>query len=128
MIGKAGELAVLPGYYLYVGSARGPGGLHARAGRHLRGSTALRWHIDYLRRITHARGVWLQAGREQVEHNWAATLQRMPGLAPAMRKFGASDCTCNTHLFYTAAPPAIDLFRQQLEQSGLAANVTEVCS
>ena len=33
-IGKLGVLHMLPGIYVYVGSALGPGGLAARVGRH----------------------------------------------------------------------------------------------
>jgi Uri superfamily endonuclease len=37
-----------PGWYVYAGSARGPGGLKARVGRHLRREKEPRWHIDQL--------------------------------------------------------------------------------
>ncbi len=36
------------GYYLYIGSARGRGGIRARVTRHLRKDKKLFWHIDYL--------------------------------------------------------------------------------
>jgi hypothetical protein len=48
-IGKLGVLHMLPGIYVYVGSALGPGGLAARIERHARQEKTLRWHIDYLR-------------------------------------------------------------------------------
>ena len=35
-VGKLGVLAAQPGFYVYVGSAMGPGGLAARIGRHCR--------------------------------------------------------------------------------------------
>jgi Uri superfamily endonuclease len=35
-VGKLGILDVRPGFYVYVGSALGPGGLAARIGRHAR--------------------------------------------------------------------------------------------
>jgi Uri superfamily endonuclease len=34
IIGKLGTLTLQPGYYVYVGSAFGPGGLKARIGHH----------------------------------------------------------------------------------------------
>jgi Uri superfamily endonuclease len=126
-IGKAGQMDIRPGFYLYTGSALGPGGLRARAGRHLQGSTALRWHIDHLRRAADAWAAWLRVGPEQAEHDWAATLRHMPELTPGMHKFGATDCACGTHLFYTDAAPCIDRFRHQLQLNGLAANVAEIC-
>ena len=36
VIGKLGRLRVRPGYYVYVGSAFGPGGLKARIAHHTR--------------------------------------------------------------------------------------------
>ena len=49
LVGKLGKLVVQPGFYLYTGSAMGPGGLAARVGRHCRHEKRLRWHVDYLR-------------------------------------------------------------------------------
>ncbi|RLG81578.1 MAG: DUF123 domain-containing protein [Thermoprotei archaeon] len=36
------------GIYLYIGSARGIGGLKSRVLRHVRGAKSMFWHIDYL--------------------------------------------------------------------------------
>jgi Uri superfamily endonuclease len=49
-IGRLGKFNFSDGYYAYVGSAFGPGGLAARLSHHLRRSHKPRWHIDYLRR------------------------------------------------------------------------------
>ncbi len=35
-----------PGYYIYVGSAWGPGGLRSRIARHIRKDKKIHWHID----------------------------------------------------------------------------------
>ena len=47
---RGGRIFYIPrGTYLYVGSAKGPGGLRARIKRHLRRhGKRLFWHIDYL--------------------------------------------------------------------------------
>ena len=37
-----------PGWYVYAGSARGPGGLAARLKRHFRKQKSLQWHVDHL--------------------------------------------------------------------------------
>ena len=50
-VGKLGVLAAQPGFYVYVGSALGPGGLAARVGTHYRHAKRLRWHVDYLRAV-----------------------------------------------------------------------------
>lgn len=36
------------GHYVYAGSARGPGGLRARIGRHLKRGKRRHWHVDHL--------------------------------------------------------------------------------
>ena len=48
-IGRLGEIELRPGYYIYVGSAFGPGGVKARVERHWRTDKRKHWHIDYLR-------------------------------------------------------------------------------
>jgi len=50
-IGKLGRFAFDAGFYVYVGSAFGPGGLKARLQRHLRTDKPLHWHIDLLSAI-----------------------------------------------------------------------------
>jgi len=53
-IGRLGTFAIVPGFYAYVGSAFGSGGLRARIGHHLESTTAPHWHIDYLFRVPQA--------------------------------------------------------------------------
>ena len=125
-VGKAGNMHVMPGYYLYTGSAFGPGGLRARAGRHLRGGNNVRWHIDYLRQITEAWAVWFYTGSERMEHQWANSLERLPQLSSPMKNFGSSDCTCTTHLFFSQTAPALKHFEQQLKLDGLSASLNEL--
>ncbi|MEE8332606.1 MAG: DUF123 domain-containing protein, partial [Alphaproteobacteria bacterium] len=52
-IGALGRVDLPPGAYLYLGSARGPGGLRARLARHARRGKRLHWHVD---RLTARRG------------------------------------------------------------------------
>ena len=98
-IGRRGGLELRRGLYLYVGSARGPGGLAARLGRHLLGAGKRRWHIDYLRAATEPMGAWMAVSPSNQEHHWAAALAARAGLA-TVSDFGASDCRCRTHLFH----------------------------
>ncbi len=101
-IGRLGELHIQPGYYIYVGSAFGPGGLAARVGRHLRKEKTLRWHIDYLRaRVRVGRSVVgrviLCGGIVKVrvkDADWCET-----GAAEGL---GSSDCGCESHLVWVA--------------------------
>jgi len=47
-VGRLGRVRFPAGWYAYVGSAYGPGGLAARISRHLRPSKPSHWHLDYL--------------------------------------------------------------------------------
>jgi Uri superfamily endonuclease len=104
-VGALGMLRVLPGYYLYTGSAFGPGGLRARVGRHVGPPGALRWHIDYLRRAAQPAAVWCAPGPARWEHAWARALSASPACRLPLARFGASDCQCAAHLFFMDAAP-----------------------
>ncbi len=99
-VGRWRALELRPGYYVYIGSAFGPGGLRARVARHFRQEKKLRWHIDYLRVHTTPLGVWLSNGPLRLEHIWATRLARSDGFTP-LPGFGSSDCRCQSHLFQT---------------------------
>jgi Uri superfamily endonuclease len=104
-VGRLGELALRPGYYIYVGSALGPGGLAGRLHRHLSPSHVLHWHVDYLGQAMSVDEVWYIADPIRREHEWASILQGTPGMSVPMARFGASDCSCPAHLFYSAESP-----------------------
>jgi Uri superfamily endonuclease len=108
-IGKWGRLDIEPGYYLYVGSAFGPGGLKARVGRHVRTGKAKRWHIDYLREYMALIDVWYSYDNQKLEHQWAQALIAVPGMNP-IKGFGCSDCQCYSHLFRSVKKPVLKTF------------------
>jgi len=105
-IGKLGRMMLRPGFYIYVGSAFGPGGIQARVSRHRRRDKKLHWHIDYLRRHTALIETWTLPGTVNQEHDWAAKLATRYEIA--YPRFGASDCRCPSHLFYTAEMPSAE--------------------
>lgn len=98
-VGKLGNFKIKKGYYVYVGSAFGPGGLKARVGRHLKKSKKLRWHIDYIRAETEIVDIHFSTSNEKLECQWAANLAENGGETP-FKGFGSSDCKCTSHLFY----------------------------
>jgi Uri superfamily endonuclease len=106
-VGRLGWLTVTPGYYIYTGSAFGPGGLRARLARHLSKPDTLYWHIDYLRTRTLPEEIWVTAVAEKLEHAWASALRSIPGAHQPLRGFGASDCRCPSHLVYLPVKPEI---------------------
>jgi Uri superfamily endonuclease len=113
-VGKLGRLQLRLGFYVYVGSAFGPGGLKARIAHHVKISPHPHWHIDYLRSILHLNKVWYTYDSERHEHHWADTLSGLKGATIPLAGFGASDCSCNSHLFALTAQPSIRSFRRRL--------------
>lgn len=108
-VGRLGSIEFPAGWYLYVGSARGPGGLVARVARHRRqmgSGKQAHWHIDMLRDRAAWAGVWARTGREHLECAWAAALRSLPGATGVAPGFGASDCRCPTHLVSVSALPS----------------------
>jgi Uri superfamily endonuclease len=108
-VGRLGQIFLRPGFYVYVGSALGPGGLPGRLKHHMSSTTQPHWHIDYLRRQISLVEVWYRYGRTRREHMWAGLLNNVDGASVPLRRFGASDCTCESHLFYFANRPDLDL-------------------
>ncbi len=110
-VGRIGKVIFSPGHYVYIGSARGPGGVRARLSRHCRKSKPRRWHIDYLGNIMHPVCAWISYDPKHLEHDWARIVSKMPGTSPVNR-FGSSDCKCPTHLFHTHATPDFKAFKR----------------
>lgn len=116
VIGRWGELVIEPGYYIYIGSAFGPGGVRARVARHCRRDKSKRWHIDYLREFAEPVVVWFTHEPQHLEHCWAQAMADVPGADP-VSGFGCSDCRCNSHLFFTAAVPELDGFNRPVSDN-----------
>jgi Uri superfamily endonuclease len=110
-VGRLGKMTFSPGYYIYVGSARGPGGVKARVSRHCRKLKPRRWHIDYLSKIMRPICAWIRYDQKHLEHRWARIFSEMPEVLP-IKRFGSSDCTCQTHLFHTTAIPDFSAFKR----------------
>ncbi len=103
-VGRLGTFSFPAGYYLYVGSALGSGGLAARLARHRGSDKRPRWHVDYLLAHGHLLEIWQASGQERRECLWAAGARKMGGAMP-VPGFGSSDCRCPAHLIYFAAKP-----------------------
>ena len=85
---------LVPGRYLYCGSAKGPGGLRARLARHMRHGKSIHWHIDRLTEAGAVLGAWTVLGGD--ECHLVAALSHLP---IAINGFGSTDCrSCTSHL------------------------------
>ncbi len=113
-IGRLGQLHLIPGFYVYVGSAFGPGGLAARIEHHRKLSYRPHWHIDYIRPFVRVCDVWFSYDPARREHTWAATINGLSDLSVPLRGFGSSDCGCAAHLFYTPLVPEFRSFTNKL--------------
>ncbi len=115
-IGRLGTFDLIPGYYAYVGSAHGSGGLRARLDHHV-GSTAKPfWHIDYLLQWAQPVELWHAASSRKLEQDWAELLAGCRTFRQPIPRFGASDCPPNraSHLFYARRRPSFRWFRQKI--------------
>jgi sugar fermentation stimulation protein A len=100
-IGSLGSLHFRKGYYVYVGSAMR--NLTARTERHKRKRKNLFWHVDYLReqgQVVHAIPI---RSASRLECEIAESLQEISD--GRVERFGASDCQCDSHLFYMKTNP-----------------------
>lgn len=114
-IGKLGTLYLRPGYYVYIGSAFGPGGLKARIRHHLINSSWPHWHIDYLGPILRLYQIWYTYDQTRREHQWAELHAGASNADIPLPGFGSSDCRCPSHLFFYPSPPSAGRFRQKIQ-------------
>jgi Uri superfamily endonuclease len=113
-VGKLGRLRLRPGFYVYAGSAFGPGGLKARIAHHIKISKNPHWHLDYLRPALTLKEIWFTYDSGQREHQWAGVLAGIRGATIPFSGFGASDCRCKSHLTFFDSRPSGDCFRRRL--------------
>jgi Uri superfamily endonuclease len=113
-VGKLGRLRLRPGFYVYVGSAFGPGGLKARIAHHRKISKTPHWHMDYLRPALTLKEIWFTYDSSRREHQWADVLAGSRGATIPFSGFGASDCRCKSHLVFFDSRPSGACFRRRL--------------
>lgn len=102
---KAFDLAIttLPathmrtGFYIYCGSARGPGGIKARLKRHFAKDKRRHWHVDHLTLAASKIGALAIADGDECD--LVDQLRKSRKFSTPVSGFGASDCrTCQSHL------------------------------
>ncbi|MDI9646355.1 MAG: DUF123 domain-containing protein [Archaeoglobales archaeon] len=90
-VGSLGILSFKDGYYYYVGSANC--GMH-RIKRHFKKDKKKRWHIDYITPAMQIVGAIILKDIECRVAEKFKGFERIKG-------FGCSDCSCDSHLFYS---------------------------
>lgn len=115
-VGCLGACQLREGYYVYVGSAFGPGGVRARVMRHRRREKRRHWHVDYLREHVSVAEVWYTHDPVRREHQWVEAMNSM-GLVLSFNGFGSSDCTCFSHLLHSRSAPLLREFIRTIGQN-----------
>lgn len=94
-VGALGEISFQPGKYVYIGSAMNS--LESRIQRHFSGEKEnTHWHIDYFSAIAEPIGF---AGFA-VDSEWECIFSKAASEdCDAVEGFGASDCSCEAHLY-----------------------------
>jgi Uri superfamily endonuclease len=115
-IGSLGIFDITPGFYAYVGSAFGSGGLRARLGHHLESAAEPHWHIDYLLKAASPIEVWFTTADRKMERRWAELMEKAPGLRVPIPRFGSSDYrrSRTSHLFYSKRRRSFRWFQQRI--------------
>lgn len=110
-IGKLGVYEFPKAYYVYCGSAHGPGGIYSRVGRHLTDGKKLRWHVDYAMQYMTPVEVWVSIQAEKLECAWSNLLNTLGGEV-LVAGFGSSDCSCPSHLLKFNTIPVFGDFQR----------------
>ena len=116
VIGRLGTFDIRPGFYAYIGSAFGAGGLRARLGHHIDSVAAPHWHIDYLMSFAMPLEVWFAVSDRKLEQDWVELMEHEPRFNCPIPRFGSSDYrrSRTSHLFFSKRRPSFIWFEQRV--------------
>jgi len=97
-IGRRPPTSFCKGIYLYVGRAKR--GLQNRIKRHLKKKKKNFWHIDYLLQKANVQEVWIKRDFFDECQTALEVKNLLKDSSSPLKKFGASDCKCTSHLFF----------------------------
>lgn len=108
-VGALGAIHFPAGWYIYVGSALGSGGLH-RLGRHIllnqMKNKRPKWHVDYILTSPDFSLVYTVCART-VERKECQLARELNG--NSILRFGCSDCSCSSHFFSRMENPLTEI-------------------
>lgn len=112
-LGRLGDYELVPGFYAYVGSACGRGGIRDCVDQHLASASDPIEHIDIL--LSHAElvEVWYAVSDRRLVGEWASSLAAAPGFQQPIPRFGSSDYhrSRTNHLFFCRKYPQFQWFK-----------------
>jgi sugar fermentation stimulation protein A len=100
-VGNLGDIFFKKGFYIYVGS--GMGNLEQRMNRHRRKRKNRHWHIDYLLEYAKLLNILPVRSSNRLECKIASAIRKITD--SRILSFGSSDCSCDSHLFYSSQNP-----------------------
>jgi Uri superfamily endonuclease len=115
-VGRLGTFDLRPGFYAYVGSAFGPGGLRARLTHHIEVASDPHWHIDHLLRLATPIEAWFAPSDRKLEHDWVELFEQEKRFTCPIPRFGSSDYrrSRSSHLFFSRRRPSFVWFEQRV--------------
>ncbi|MCA1684684.1 MAG: GIY-YIG nuclease family protein, partial [Planctomycetia bacterium] len=128
-VGALGTFDFEAGFYCYIGSAFGPGGVRARTARHRAQNLVKKlWNIDHMKPPFEAVEVWWTNDPTRRECSWSAVLASTPGFCCPAPGFGSHDCRvnradgvgspggrlCRAHLYRSTGRPDVADFARRL--------------
>lgn len=121
-IGAIGQKEFLAGYYFYAGTAQR--NLSARIKRHYSSDKKNHWHIDYLLAAAELEKDFIFQLPKAGECFLAQTLREAGGQI-AVDNFGASDCSCESHLLYFSPQTGKNIVENLIKNKNLEKEFTE---
>jgi len=112
-IGARGKEVFPPGYYYYIGTAQN--NLNARLERHCSDYKNSHWHIDYLLEEAVIQEVLAWPKDAEWECRLAGKLLEREESRVVSSGFGASDCSCSTHLIFFPRKLSRDYIEEVIE-------------
>lgn len=122
-IGALGKNTFAPGYYFYTGTAQR--NLEARIKRHYSSDKNFHWHIDYFLAEAELEKNFVFELSGEAECFLAQVLKENGGTTP-VSGFGASDCSCGSHLIYFSLTAGKTVVEELIDNRNLAAEFNDL--
>lgn len=121
-VGALGQNNFESGYYFYAGTAQR--NLKARIKRHYSSDKKMHWHIDYLLAEAELEKDFVFEFPGEGECFLAEMLKKEGGSTP-ISGFGASDCSCGSHLIYFSAAAGSKIVEELIKNRNLEKEFNE---
>jgi len=121
-IGALGKKFFAPGYYFYTGTAQR--NLEARIKRHYSRDKNFHWHIDYFLAEAELEKDFVFELSREAECFLAQILKENGGKTP-VSGFGASDCSCGSHLIYFSEAVGSKIVEELIKDKNLEKEFNE---